>query len=404
MAIAKILKNLLEEHKSSVEQYLNNQMRDIGGFIYSSVDIRHSGVKIAPVDTNLFPAGFNVLSDKAKNLASANMAEFIGSKYPDACNIIIFPEYHTRNKAYLDNILALQNIVKNAGYNAIIGSDNIDADTKLETASGEGITIHQLQKDDNNQLVAGGVAGDVIIVNNDLSAGSPTILADLDTPIYPPTGLGWYRRRKSEHFARYNSVVAGFCNYFNIDSWLVSTIFSRADNINFKERSGLENLAHNVDNAIARIAKKYNEYNVVDDPYVFIKADTGTYGMGIMTAKSGADILAINKKNRNKMNIIKDGISNSSVVIQEGVPTIDTFDDKPAESMVYMVGNKVVACNYRVNENRDKFNNLNSMGMSFVDSNSLETPQNQICPVNSLIARLANIAAAIECYESNWVI
>ena len=44
-----------------IEAWFRNQWVKYPAPFYSSIDIRNSGYKIAPVDTNLFPAGFNNL-------------------------------------------------------------------------------------------------------------------------------------------------------------------------------------------------------------------------------------------------------------------------------------------------------------------------------------------------------
>ncbi|MEN9848401.1 MAG: hypothetical protein RL368_1141, partial [Pseudomonadota bacterium] len=56
----------LEAHllanQSSIEQWLRQQWLQTPAPFYASVDLRNAGFKIAPVDTNLFPAGFNNLN------------------------------------------------------------------------------------------------------------------------------------------------------------------------------------------------------------------------------------------------------------------------------------------------------------------------------------------------------
>jgi len=108
------------------------------------------------------------------------------------------------------------------------------------------------------------------------------------------------------------------------------------------------------------------------------------------------------------MNVIKEGVSNTEVIIQEGVPTIDKIDGKPAEPLMYLINGKTIGCTYRINEERDEFSNLNSRGMTFdsVCENDEETSgkENNLCPVRGLIARLASLAATRECYEPKWEI
>ena len=92
------------------------------------------------------------------------------------------------------------------------------------------------------------------------------------------------------------------------------------------------------------------------------------------------------------MNVIKEGVENSEVVIQEGIVTIDQHNGRPAEPMIYLVNANPVGCTYRVNNNQDKFGNLNSSGMEFVQLDAVETESELSCPVQGLIARLASLA------------
>lgn len=114
-----------------------------------------------------------------------------------------------------------------------------------------------------------------------------------------------------------------------------------------------------------KIRKKYDEYNIKQEPYVFVKADSGTFGMGIMTARSGEEIYEINKKIRNKMSHIKEGVENTNLIIQEGVPSIDVSDNHPAEPVIYFMNGKSIGCFMRYNETKDNLSNLNSHGMKF---------------------------------------
>nr|WP_246209852.1 glutamate--cysteine ligase [Wolbachia endosymbiont of Atemnus politus] len=55
-------------------------------------------------------------------------------------------------------------------------------------------------------------------------------------------------------------------------------------------------MATKVDQVLSLVQKKYEEYGVSTQPYVFIKANNGTYGMGIIKATSEEEILNLNKK------------------------------------------------------------------------------------------------------------
>ena len=85
--------------------------------LYSSVDIRNAGFKVAPVDTNLFPGGWNNLTPEMVPLAVQSAMAAIEKICPEARNLLIIPENQTRNPQYLANLLQLQNIFAMAGLN-----------------------------------------------------------------------------------------------------------------------------------------------------------------------------------------------------------------------------------------------------------------------------------------------
>ena len=84
---------------------------------YSSVDIRNAGFKLAPVDTNLFPGGWNNLTPEMLPLAVQAAQAAIEKICPEARNLLIIPENHTRNTFYLSNIAQLSRIFHMAGLN-----------------------------------------------------------------------------------------------------------------------------------------------------------------------------------------------------------------------------------------------------------------------------------------------
>ena len=195
---------------------------------------------------------------------------------------------------------------------------------------------------------------------------------------------------------------------FGFDPWLISAAFHRCGVVNFDERVGIECVALGVEKVLHTVRRKYEEHGIKDTPYVYVKADSGTYGMGVMTVGSGDELLEINKKTRNKMGVIKEGTPNTEVIIQEGIPTIDRAHGAVAEPMLYLVDGVPVGGAYRVNETRDAMTNLNAPGMRFIGmcdegecgdevENSIETPKCNF-EVFGLIGALAALAAGREVY------
>ena len=377
---------------------------------YSSVDIRNAGFKLAPVDTNLFPGGWNNLTPEMLPLAVQSAMAAIEKICPEAKNLLVIPENHTRNTFYLSNVAQLKRIFHMAGLNVRIGSisPDIKVPTVIDLPTGEQITLEPVIRS-KRRLGLKDFDPCTILLNNDLSAGAPGILEDLhEQYLLPPLHAGWSVRRKSNHFKSYEEISKRFGKLLGIDPWLINPMFNICGEVNFAEGTGMECLTTNVDALLTKIRKKYKEYGINEKPFVVVKADNGTYGMGIMTVRDVKDLDALNRKTKNKMSVIKDGQEVSQVIIQEGVLTNERMNDAVAEPVVYMMDRYVVGGFYRIHAERGVDENLNAPGASFVPlafAESTHLPQPGMKPGASapnrfymygVIARLAMLAASYE--------
>ena len=347
---------------------------------YSSVDIHNAGFKLAPVDTNLYPGGWNNLTPEMLPLAVQAAMAAIEKICPEARNLLVIPENHTRNTFYLSNVAQLQRIFHMAGLNVRIGSINpeIKKTTVIELPSGENITLEPVIRS-KMRLGLKDFDPCTILLNNDLSAGVPGILEDIhEQYLLPPLHAGWSVRRKSNHFASYEEVSKRFGRLLGIDPWLINPMFAQCGEVDFAQGTGMECLTSHVDTLLTKIKRKYKEYGIQEKPFVVVKADNGTYGMGIMTVRDVKELDAMNRKTRNKMSVIKDGQTVNDVIIQEGVLTYERMNDAVAEPVVYMMDRYVVGGFYRIHAERGIDENLNAPGASFVPlafEQSAHTPQ-----------------------------
>jgi glutamate--cysteine ligase len=406
--IIQILKTIIFAKKDEINQFFDEKFAKNPAIFYNSVDLRHSGFKIAPVDTNCFPAGFNNIQGNSQANAKKIAENFIKSKFGSnfGKKIMVIPENHTRNLNYLQNLLSLQEILKTDENEVIIGSmiEELQDNTTISLENGQNITLHKIFTKEGGKITTkSGFEPDLIILNNDLTGKIPEILQNLTIPITPPTSVGWFQRLKSNHFDIYNEVAKEISEILNIDPWLISSFQSTCNEVDFKRSIGFECLAKEVDSVILQIQEKYNQHGIKDKPFCYIKADNGTYGMAVMQANSGEDILSLNKKDRNKMNMLKESVQVASVFVQEGIPTIDKIDDMSAEPLIYMIGGQVVGNLFRANASRDERKSLNATGANFYDLKDLK--DNQLClgcikenmtVIYELIARLAALSSAIE--------
>lgn len=402
------LENRIINAMPTIEHWLRNKWREHTVPFYCSVDLRNSGFKLAPVDTNLFPGGFNNLNPEFIPLCVQAMMSAIEKICPDAHSILLIPENHTRNIFYLQNIATLQGIMQHAGLNIRIGTllPEVTTATQIDLPDGQAITLEPIIRK-NNKLGVSNFEPCAVLLNNDLSTGVPEILKDLNQIVIPPLHAGWATRRKSNHFAAYDRVAQEFADLIGIDPWLINPRFTSCGEINFREKQGEDCVASAIDRILSIIKRKYQQYDVKEDPFVIVKADSGTYGMGIMTVKDGSDIYKLNRKQRNKMAVVKEGLLVSNVLVQEGVYTFESINQAVAEPVIYMIDRYVVGGFYRVHTGRGVDENLNAPGMYFVPL-AFETtclvPKSAAQP-NSIpnrfyaygvVARLALLAAALE--------
>ena len=397
----KIIKHQLEIADFFSKKFDNNFLN-----FYNSVDIRHCGYKIAVVDTNCFPAGFNNLENLDLEIAKKHVKEFFNNNFSMPIRkILLIPENHTRNQKYFENIAMLHKIL--SSYCEVkIGTLNneIIKSTDFVLENNHIITLNPIRLNNKKIETIDGFIADAIILNNDLTTEIPDILKTTITPIFPSAKLGWYQRSKSKHFDLQNNLIKEFCKIIDLDPWLISTYHEVCENVDFKKQINLELIANRVDDVIKKTQKKYNEYGIKDKPYAFVKADNGTYGMAVWSVESGAEVLEINKKERNKMSVIKGTIENHKVMIQEGIKTIDKINSQPCEPLIYLINSQVVANLFRANSMRSETNSLNASGAVFynirnqnLDNNSIDYSKNLVA-VYEILAKLATYTSFLETF------
>ena len=404
------LERIILNNQTTIESWFRNAWRDVQIPFYASVDIRNSGYKIAPVDTNLFPSGFNNLNSSFESLCIHAVQMAIEHTQLPIDKILIIPENHTRNLFYLENIASLQSIIQKAGFEVRIGTlmEDITTPTRIELDSSNTVLLEPIRRDQNRILVDN-FNPDLILLNNDLTGGEPDMFKNIEQKITPPTSLGWSSRLKSNHFDFYQKVAKEFAELIGIDPWLIDPMFRNCGKVDFMKREGVDCLSSNVKSLLEAINTKYNDHDIDYAPFVMVKADAGTYGMGVMSIRSQDEISELNRKERTRMATTKEGQKVSQVIIQEGVYTHETWGDEEtvAEPVVYMMDRQVVGGFYRVHGKRTTSQNLNTPGMrfeplAFLDCCSTPEPNLEAdCHQNrfytyGVISRLALLAASHE--------
>ena len=404
------LEQRILESMPAIERWFRLEWMEHTPPFYSSVDIRNAGYRLAPVDTNLFPGGFNNLTPEMLPLAVQAAMAAIEKICPEAKNLLLIPERHTRNMFYLMNVQRLMQLFGQAGLNVRLGTldESITEPTALDLPDGSSLTLEPLVRT-KHRLGLKHFDPCTILLNNALSAGVPKVLENLhEQYLLPPLHAGWATRRKTNHFRSYEEVAKKFAKLLGMDPWLINPMYAHCGEVNWEDGTGLECVQAQVDALLTKIRRKHKEYGIADKPFVVVKANNGTYGMGIMTVRDAKELDEVSRRTRNKMGVVKDGQAVTEVIIQEGVPTYERVNEAVAEPVVYMIDRYVVGGFYRVHADRGIDENLNAPGASFVPlafANSHQLPKPGERPGASapnrfymygVIGRLAMLAAAYE--------
>lgn len=404
------LEQRILESMPAIERWFRLEWMEHTPPFYTSVDIRNAGYKLAPVDTNLFPGGFNNLTPEMLPLAVQAAMAAIEKICPEAKNLLLIPEKHTRNMFYLMNVQRLIEIFGLAGLNVRLGTldESINEPTRLQLPDGSELTLEPLLRTPR-RLGLKDFDPCTILLNNDLSAGIPDVLKNLhEQYLLPPLHAGWAVRRKSQHFDSYEEVAKKFAKLLGMDPWLINPMSAHVGEVDWQEGTGLDRVQTQVDALLTKIRRKHKEYGINEKPFVVVKADNGTYGMGIMTVRDAKELEDVSRRTRNKMGVVKDGQAVSELILQEGVPTYERVNEAVAEPVVYMIDRYVVGGFYRIHADRGIDENLNAPGASFVPlafSESHHLPKPGMRPGASapnrfymygVIARLAMLAASYE--------
>ena len=357
---------------SELENWFASKRRDLEMPVYGSVDIRDAHWKVAVVDANQYPAGFNNLKDGD---IGAHLREAIG----DIRHVHIWPENHNRNPAYVENINSLTSLLEAEGYAVTAGI--------LEVEQGIPVSVQ-------------GAVPDLILLNNDLTEGP---LPELGIPVIPSPRMGWYSRRKSDHFKAVQPYIDEVAKILEIDPWLLSAHWIVSEDKCLEKETCLTLLAAEVDDFLTHIQSKYDEYGIKGEPTLFVKNDAGTYGLGILEITSGDELLNLSNRKMNRLTYGKGGSSAEDFLIQEGVPSALTWDSMVVEPVAYCANGRVGGWFYRANAKKGEMTNLNSPSSIFLDPSEIgdASIQSRRNHWHMLVAEIAMLGMAAELASIN---
>ncbi len=393
---------LICKNIEKVEEWLRVKNAEVALPFYTSIDIRDSGNKVVSVDANIYPAGFNNICQTDKDNAPDIARSYLRSYYGEGLKrIALLAEEHTKNAYYWENVRWIVRMIEEAGYEVRVCLPQvIEKEVIVESSSGEKITIHPFDKKDGTLIGLDGFKPDIIISNNDFSNAYEAWVKGLKVPINPPRELGWHKRKKSDHFKYYNQLSSEFAEIIGIDPWVLTIETETVGEFDANDVDSRDMVAEKVDTMLERIRKNYDQRSIKDSPTVFIKNNSGTYGLGVMRLSSGDDIRMLNSKGRGRMNAAKGGGGVNQVILQEGVPTVVKSEGVVAEPVVYSLGCELAGGFFRTHSEKESDDNLNSPGAVFKKMcvSDLKVDIGG-CPIENVYGWLAKISSLAIGYE-----
>jgi len=206
----------------AIERWFRLEWMEHTPVFYSSVDVRNAGFKLAPVDTSLYPAGWNNLTPAMLPLAVQAAMVAIEKICPEAKNLLLIPENqgsNLKNTFYLSSIAQLQRIFHMAGLNVRVGSidPDIKQNTTVDLPNGESIVLEPVIRS-AKRLGLKNFDPCTILLNNELTKGVPGILEELHEQfLLPPLHGSGSIRRKSTHYKSYEDVCKRFGKLLGVD-------------------------------------------------------------------------------------------------------------------------------------------------------------------------------------------
>lgn len=384
----------IEANRDRLTAWMAEKRSEVPIPIYGSVDVRDAGWKVAAVDANHFPAGFNNVPDEDRPRLADLLREHVQRTAVDAEWVHLYPESHTRNPGYVENLRTLVDLLQRAGYRVTVGSPELNEITTVRGLSGH-LDLVTVDPTGDGGLEVDGARPDVVLLNNDLTTGLPEELHTGE--IMPPTHMGWHRRRKSEHQRALEPYVAEVAAMLDLDPWYLQTEWFVSEDKCLEKETCRTVLAAEVDAFLDALRQRYATMGIDQEPVAFVKNDRGTYGLGIMTVRSGSELLELSNRKMKRLMYAKGGADVENFLVQEGVPTTMTSESGVAEPVVYLVDGEAASWFYRTNAKKGAMDNLNSPSSSFLPATEIGPEALSLARGrHALVAELSMLAMGAE--------
>lgn len=390
------------KNKDAICDWYASKIKNLSFPIYSSYDIRDSGYKVTNVDANIYPAGFNNICPVDQEHLPELFKKYLDSHYSTQIHrILLITEEHTQNPYYLDNVETLIRVLAEAGYEVRAAfPSKLEKNLILESAKGKKVEVWSGSAE---SLIWTEFKPDLVISNNDFSISHEEWGHKVQIPLNPPREMGWYQRKKSRYFKHYNALVNEFAKTSGIDPFLMRVETEEFEHFDINSEGSRSALADKVNEFLKGLEFSYKERKIEQKPFVFVKNNSGTYGLAVIKVENPAEVKDWGYKSRKKMKAAKGGREVEEVIIQEGIPSTVQSDGATAEPVIYMVGCEPGGGFLRTHAEKNATESLNSPGALYKKlcmSDLLIRPEQ--CPMENVYgwtAKLGLLAIGLEAQE-----
>ena len=355
------LEQRILESMPAIERWFRLEWMEHTPPFYCAADLRNAGYKLAPVDTELFPAGFQNLNVEMLPLAVQAAMAAIEKICPEAKNLLLIPDARNRSPFYLLSVQRLTQIFHQAGLNVRLGSLDpaVQEPTAIALPDGSELRVEPLKRS-RRRLGLKNFDPCTILLNTDLADGVPPVLQGLrEQYLLPPLHAGWNVRSMARHFQAYEELAKKFAKLLGMDPWLITPLHGRCGGVDLAHGAGLDALRTQVDAVLAKVRRKHKEYGIRERPFVVVKADSAAGGKAIITLRDAKELDALPPPAEGEA-------APGPVLVQEGVPTYERIHDAVAEPVVYMIDRYVIGGFYRVHAARGADDVLSVPGSRYV--------------------------------------
>jgi glutamate--cysteine ligase len=393
---------LLKKYNPQILDKLIAALRDLvpncGMPLYTSIDLRDSGSRLVAVDVNLFPAGFNNLSAAAIEKGVSEFRSFLETKLPEKSSwkLGLVPESHTNNEGYLYHLLTLKALLEKAGAELRLAWSGMPIPKPWELKFNQNSLLY-------HPLSSVADWSDAMILNHDLSGGPLEALKDYQKPIFPNPELGWYKRKKSEHFDIALKVlknISAKVPQLDIHDFIADS--KAVSNLDFSKKQDVERLMAEASDFLEKIKQIKSISEKTEKPFVYIKNDSGTYGLGIWSFSTLDELKDATKALQKTFARGKQGTQVRRVILQEGISTrliVSEGDHVEFEPVVYSVNGNKIGSFFRYSYSAKGAlgeSNLNRPGSWFEESSRYPNDHHQMRGLYTFVALLHSVSAALE--------